>query len=411
MAEAYNLFSTNTDQISGGVSYKSFVLKRRILASLAESGLLTMSELATEMGVSTPTISKLLSDLITEGYVQDMGKVETPGGRRPCGFSLIGKAGYFMGIEMEENCLRFALVDMNRNIVGTSTAEQPQGVNTNETIDGIIEKLLDAIKSFGIEKHKLLGVGLILRGRVDSVTGHSYSYLHLSDKKLSQVLTEKLGIRTIIENDTRAATYAEHVLNPDNHNLKNSLFLYVGRGVGVGIIINGELYYGKSGFSGEFGHIPFFENQIICHCGKKGCLETEASGTALERTFTESLRSGASSILSNKFATEGRVTLTDIIQASAHDDVLSIELIGEVGEKLGRGIGVLINLFNPESVIIGGALAEAGDYLILPLRAALAKYSLSLVNNDSTLRVSKVGQIGPVVGGALLTRNHILKNK
>lgn len=411
MAETYNLFSTNTDQIPGGVTYKSFVLKRRILASLAESGLLTVSELAIEMGVSTPTIAKLLSDLMAEGYVQDMGKVETPGGRRPCGFSLVGTAGYFMGIEMEDDCLRFALVDMNRNIVGTSTVEHSQGASTNETIDRIIEQVLLAIDAFEVDKHKLLGVGLILRGRVDSVTGHSYSYLHLDDKRLSQVLTEKLGVRTIIENDTRAVTYAEHVLNSDSHNLKNSLFLYVGRGVGVGIIINGELYYGKSGFSGEFGHIPFFQNQIICHCGKKGCLETEASGAALERTFMESLRSGASSILSSKFASEGRVTLTDIIEASSQDDVLSIELIGEVGEKLGRGIGVLINLFNPEAVIIGGALSEAGDYLILPLRAALAKYSLSLVNNDSTLRVSSIGETGPVVGGALLTRNHILKNK
>lgn len=408
MSDSCSLFCDDPEKLLSGVSYKSYILKRRILSSLSDSGLLTVSDLASQMGISTPTAMKLISELIGDGYLQEMGKMETQGGRRPCSYALVGQAGYFLGVEVGEDCLRFAMVDLSRNIVGTSFVDQFDPVNVPDTIGRIIKHIELAIESFDVPRDKLLGVGLILRGRVDSVIGHSYNYLHFSDKHLSDVLSEKLNLRVIIENDTRAIAYAEHVENSESQNVRNSLFINVGRGVGVGIIINGELYYGKSGFAGEFGHIPFFQNQIICHCGKKGCLETEVSGTALENTFMDSLRGGASSILSQKFLTQGHVSLADIVQAASMDDVLSIELIGDVGEKLGRSIGVLVNLLNPEAVIIGGAMSKAGDYLMLPLRSALAKYSLSLVNNDSVLRVSTVGDMGSVIGGALLTRNHIL---
>lgn len=408
MAESYPLFSKLSEKNTSGVAYKSHSLKRRIVALMAENGLMTVSELAAITSVSTPTISKLLNDLIDEGYVQDMGKVETPGGRRPCSFSLVSSAGYFMGVEVGEDCLRFALSDLNRNIIGTSQIDFATR-STPDTIDKIVAQINQAIENFEIKRQALLGVGLILRGRVDSVSGHSYNYGNSDNKPLAEVMSERLGLRTILENDTRAVAYAEHTASNETRDIKNLLFLYVGRGVGVGIIINGELYYGKSGFSGEFGHIPFFENQIICHCGKKGCLETEVSGMALERMFNEALQSGASSILSPKLNEQHHVTMTEIIDAAADDDVLSIEMIGQMGEKLGRGMGVLINIFNPEAVVVGGTLARAGDYLMLPLRSALAKYSLSLVNNDSMLSISTLGDMGAVIGGALLTRNHILR--
>lgn len=411
MALKSSLFTIDQQLIPPGIQLKTYTLKRRIIASLAQYELLTVSELASMMGVSTPTIAKSLNELITEGYVQDMGKVETTGGRRPYSFALVSKAGYFLGVGMADGCLRFALVDLNRNIIGTSQIEGFGNSNTPDTINKIVDQIQTAISNFGVERKKILGVGLIIRGRVDSLTGHSYSYLNFSDKPLSEVLSERLSLRTIVENDTRAIAYAEHILGGDSGQVKGSLFLHIDRGVGVGIIIDGSLYYGKSGFAGEFGHIPFFENEIICHCGKKGCMETEVSGMALERVFASALKNGASSILSEKFNNTGHVPFTDIIDAASKDDVLSIELIGEMGEKLGRGMGVLLNLFNPEAIIVGGALARSGDYLMLPLRSALAKYSLSLVNNDSLLRLSTIGKMGSVIGGALLTRSHVLTVK
>lgn len=406
MAEIIPLFTNNIDKLSPGVTYKTFILKRRIIYYLSVNPFLTVAELSVLLGVSTPTVSKFIGELILSGYVMDMGKIETSGGRRPASFSLVDNAGYFVGIEVGQDCLRFALCDFNQNIVKTHSVTSFDTSNTLGTLDRLIDEIRRAIVVFEIDPKLILGQGISVRGRVDSANGHSHNFLNFSEEPLAKVISNRCSIYTIIENDTRALAYAQHIMHKSDR-VRNSLFLNVGRGVGVGIIIDGELYYGKSGFSGEFGHIPFFQNQIICHCGKKGCLETEASGAALEREFLENLQNGGSSILSDRFQRAEPIRYTDIINAAQADDVLSIELIGSLGEKLGRGIGVLINLFNPESVIIGGPLARAGDYLILHIRSALAKYSLSLVNNDSLLSISNQGDMGVAIGAALLTRTHI----
>jgi predicted NBD/HSP70 family sugar kinase len=178
----------------------------------------------------------------------------------------------------------------------------------------------------------------------------------------------------------------------------------------LGILLDGKLYYGKSGFSGEFGHIPFFNNEILCHCGKKGCLETEASGQALLRNFKEKIKKGYSSSAAKRKKDNADINLLDIIAAANNEDMLSIELLAEVGEKLGKGLAVLINLYNPELLILGGTLSETGDYLRLPIKSAINKYSLSLVNSDTQLRSSKLGEKAGVVGACLIARDKTLSH-
>jgi predicted NBD/HSP70 family sugar kinase len=169
------------------------------------------------------------------------------------------------------------------------------------------------------------------------------------------------------------------------------------------------LYYGKSGFSGEFGHIPIFDNDIICKCGKKGCLETEASGHALRRMVISQLKEGATSTLTKKFQEIEDIRLHDIIQAAKKDDTLCIEAINEIGEKLGRGLAALINIFNPELIIIGGILASSDEYLSLPLKNAINKYSLSIVNKDTKIVMSNNGQKFAAIGACLLLRDRLLE--
>ena len=167
------------------------------------------------------------------------------------------------------------------------------------------------------------------------------------------------------------------------------------------------MYYGKSGYSGEIGHIPLFENEILCHCGKKGCLETEASGWALVRMFKQKLQEGSSSVLSGQYKVRD-IEMEDIIHAANNDDVLAIELIEEIGRNIGRGIAILINIFNPQLVILGGSLTETGDCIRLPIKSSINKYSLNLVNNDTQLKMSKLGQNAGVIGSCLLVRDKIL---
>lgn len=406
--ENTNLFNDPALENAAGVTYKAYLLKRKIIFELASFGESTITELSARLNVSNPTINKLLCELAAEGYVQDMGKIETSGGRRPCSYGLIADAGYFLGVDIGDEHLNFQIIDICKNQTVLEMMRPFTVRNDYSTLERLAEQIKEFISSNDIHASKILGIGIIIRGRVDSSSGHSYNIFNFDPRPFSELMTQKTGIRTIIENDTRAMAYAEW--NAEiGEQPRNALFVNAGRGVGVGIIMNGKLYYGKSGFSGEFGHIPFFDNQTICHCGKKGCLETEASGAALERSFVSALEKGASSILTEKYQSTGVISLADIIEAATKDDVLSIELITSVGEKIGRGIGVLINLFNPELVVVGGAMSSVGDYLMLPIRTALNKYSLSLVNRDSQLRLSRLGESAGVIGAALLARNRILE--
>jgi predicted NBD/HSP70 family sugar kinase len=151
-----------------------------------------------------------------------------------------------------------------------------------------------------------------------------------------------------------------------------------------------------------------FVNEILCHCGKKGCLETEASGWALLRQTREQLAQGAASLLSA--TPPDALKLDDVINAALDEDVLCIELLANLGEKIGRGLAFLNNVFNPELVIVGGALCETGDLIRLPMKSAINKYSLNLVNNDTQLRMSKLREKAGVIGGCLLARRKLLSN-
>lgn len=397
-----------TDDNLSVVAYKAIMLKRRIILTLATEGDCTIADLSRILNVSNPTITKLVGELIRDGYVRDLGKIETSGGRRPCAFGLVSESGYFLGVAIQDQTLGFGVIDLNKNKV-TVQKDIPFTYNTNtQFVEHLVEQIGQFIDSLGNPvKSRICGMGITVKGRVDAASGLIYNAMNIDGFSLAQIIREKTGIETIVENDTRAMTYAEY-LNGENAGVQNALFINAGRGIGVGIIVRGKLYYGKSGFSGEFGHIPFFDNEKICQCGKKGCLETEASGAALEAVFTERLREGASSILSGRLGDERPISMYDIIEATKSDDVLSIDLITGIGEKLGRGISVLINLFNPELVVIGGPLSEVGDYLMFPIRTALNKYSLRLVTRDTTLRLSTLGDTAGVLGAALLTRNRML---
>ena len=221
------------------------------------------------------------------------------------------------------------------------------------------------------------------------------------------LLGERLGCTVYIENDTRAATYGEYMYG-DAHSEKTMLYINASWGLGLGMILDGKVFYGKSGFSGEFGHFPLLDNEIICRCGKRGCLETGASGSALHRPFLEKLRSGGVSMLSEKFTKGPGITLEDILDAVLKEDVLAIEILESVGHTLGKAIAGLINMFNPEMIVIGGLLSVAGESLMLPVRTAVNKYSLMLVYKDTQIKLSTLGERAGVIGACLLARSKAL---
>ena len=180
-------------------------------------------------------------------------------------------------------------------------------------------------------------------------------------------------------------------------------------GLGIGIIVNGELYYGKSGYSGEFGHNPAYNNNIICHCGKIGCVETEASGRALKRKLTEAIQAGKQSILSDKVINRKEdLTLIDILEAIGKEDVLSLATLQQVADELGKQLAGVINVFNPEMLVIGGEMSVTGNYLTLPITMGIMRYSLNIMNEDSKIVTSELKDQAGVLGACLMARSRLL---
>lgn len=407
MSSLTEFFNIKASDNIKGITHKNNLIKRNIIAYMAVNGESTLSELTKELHISVPTITKLVQELITENIVVDLGKVETPGGRRPNVFGLANSAIYFAGVNVGRDNMTYVITDLQNNIIKEETDNTFELQNRQQCLERICSNIEKFIDTCGIDRAKILGLGVSIVGRVNPETGRSYMYFTSSEESLRDILQERVKMRVLLENDTRARCYAEY--NSIRSKAENDIiYLHLGRGVAIGIVIDGKLYYGKNGFAGEFGHIPFFNNEIICACGKKGCLETEVSGIAIEEKIIKLIRSGVNTILREKLDRGEQIHINDIIAAAKNDDNLSIELIEEVGEKLGKALAFLINTFNPETVIVGGNLAEAGDYIMLPLKSSTNKYSLNLVYKDTKFRQSKLTENASAWGVAMLIHNKII---
>ena len=390
-----------------GITHKNNIIKRNIIAYMAVNGESTLSELTRELHISVPTMTKLVQELVDDHIVIDLGKVETPGGRRPNVFGLANSAIYFVGINVGRDHMTYVVTDLQNNVIVEHTDNSFELVDRPQCLERICQNVESFVAGCGVDREKILGVGVSIVGRVNPETGRSYKYFTSSEESLTDIISSRIGIRVMLENDTRARCYAEYTTGKSK-NESNVIYLHMGRGVAIGIVIDGKLYYGKNGFAGEFGHIPFFDNETICACGKKGCLETEVSGIAIEEKMNELVRNGANTILRKRYEAKEQIHINDIIAAAQNDDNLSIELIEEVGEKLGKAVAFLINTFNPETVIVGGNLAMAGDYIMLPLKSSTNKYSLNLVYKDTKFRQSKMTENANAWGVAMIIHNKII---
>ena len=386
---------------------KNSILKQRILGLCVNEDSYSLADLSKELGTSIPTITKIVGELIDEGYLEDMGKQVTNGGRKPSIYGLNPSAGYFLGIDIRKNDFSIAVTNFKGQIVDLQEDICFTLRNTEESCIELCDMVKEHISKTSIELDKIRACGINLSGRVNNETGFCFTFFLGEDRPIGALLQEQFGCPVFVENDSRAMTSGEYICGVAN-NEKNMLFLNVAWGLGMGMILDGKLSYGKSGFSGEIGHFPFLNNDRICQCGKRGCLETGASGSAMHRSILDKLQQGRSSSLSEKFSNMEEITLDNILEAVEEEDVLAIETVEEVGNILGRAIAGLINIFNPELVVIGGRVSQAKEYLLLPIKSAIQKHSLNLINQDTTIKFSKLGRKAGPIGACMLSRSKLL---
>ena len=381
--------------------------KKTILALCEKGDTFSLADLARELGTSIPKITRIVGELEQAGVLSDWGKQESAAGRRPSLYGLNPGAGFFVGVEVGQKEIALAVTDFTGRIIQFQDGIAYTLTGTEESVLGLCACVKKQLRKYRLDPEQVRAVGVNLTGRVNHRTGYSYSYYISEEKPIRDLLEEGFGWPVFIENDSRGMAFGEYMSGIAG-DARTVLFLNVGWGLGMGMVLDGKLFSGKSGFSGEIGHFPLLDNHQICRCGKVGCLETGASGLALHRLIGEQLAKGHPSILSASYAAGREITLNDILDAVEKEDVTAIECVEQVGSTLGRAVAGLINLFNPDVVVIGGRLCVTERYLMPPLLGAVSRLSLNLVSNDTVIKVSRLGNKAGAVGASLLAKHRLL---
>lgn len=372
-------------------------------------GHLSCADISAKIGKSIPFTMKILNELIAEGYVIESGYAPSSGGRRPVMYSIKPDTIYIVSVAMDQLVTRISVMDIRNKHVGDIERFELPLVNNAEALFVLGEKIEEVIRKSGVDKKKIVGVGIGMPGFIDFKKGINYSFLENKDKTITQFLSEKINLPVYIDNDSSLIALAELRFGSARHQ-KNAMVINISWGVGLGMILNGELFRGHNGFAGEFSHIPLFNNNKLCGCGKTGCLETETSLLVIIEKAIQGLKNGRQSGLAKKFPTgHFEQDYEAIITAALKGDQFAIELLSEVGYNIGRGVAILIHLINPESVILSGRGALAGKVLQAPIQQALNKDCIPRLAANTVVEVSTLGYQAELIGSAALVMENRVK--
>ena len=273
--------------------YKSEVIK-----NLFFSRSLTSAELSEKMDKSAPLVNKMIQELQEEGYVQETGLGDSTGGRRPQKYSLKTELIYIVAVAVDQLYTRISIMDIGNMHAGlVKKIDLPLLDNPLAHIR-LAEIINDTIGQSGLEKRKIAGVGIGMPGFVDATSGINYTFFNSPTKGVAAYVSDQIDLPVFIDNDSTLIALAEQKFGAAL-NAPNAMVVNIGWGVGLGLVLKGEMFRGDGGFAGEFSHIPLFNNNKLCGCGKTGCLETETSMLVIVKKAIEGLNSGRSSVLKN----------------------------------------------------------------------------------------------------------------
>jgi N-acetylglucosamine repressor len=384
------------------IERKKYLQKVKLLKLLYSGGSMSNADICRLLNISSPTSLILLNELLHEGLIEKKGKGKSVGGRKPELYSLKSNSFFVLCIEIERFKTEIAILDNNNNNITGIHSFPLKMTKDRAAVHELYEFADQIIQSSGIDTSKLVGIGISMPGLVDANAGENYTYLVSGNepKTLQHTLEEKFGRPVYIQNDVKTNALAEFRYGLAAGK-KDVLILLMDWGIGVGIIMDGKLQSGISGFSGEIGHIPFVNDGELCYCGKRGCLETVASGIAMAKMAKEGILSGESSIL-NKMSEEeiDKIEPHIVISAANKGDQYAINILSNVGHSLGKAISTLIQLFNPELIILGGKIAEAKQYITLPIKHSINTYCMTRIRENTTIELSQLGSDAGLVGSA-----------
>ena len=364
--------------------------RRELLDALRRRGSASRADLARLTGLSRSTVSTLVSELQASGLVVDQDAPPAgrgaQQGRPPTLLTLDRSAGLVLGIDFGHEQVHVAIADLSRTILAERT--QPLDVDNSaaSALDLAVTLADEVIGAAGVDADRILGAGVGLSGPIDVAAGTVHTGKILpgwAGVRPAEELAARLGVHVHLDNDANLGALAEVTLGA-GIGACDAMYVMVGGGVGAGLILDGELYRGAGGTAGELGHVLVDESGPICRCGNRGCLEMMAGG----RAIIALLRSSHGDEL----------TLDEVMTLVADGDSGARRAIADAGRILGRSVAAIVNTFNPELIIVGGAVSAAGDVLLDPLQEAVHRYAIPSAAADVRITRGVLGDRAEVLG-------------
>jgi glucokinase-like ROK family protein len=352
--------------------------KSLVLEKIIEHSPISRADIAGITGLNKGTVSSLVNELILENLINESGPGKSSGGRRPVMLHFNQLAGYSIGIDLGVNYILGVLTDLNGNI-----CVEKQSEFSLSTYEDILSELFSIIDSLVAAAPKcpygIVGIGIGVPGIVNKESKILLApNLDWRNVELKPDVEEKYGVPVVIENEANAGAYGEKKFGVGKE-FDNIIYVSVGIGIGAGLILNGKLYRGNNGFSGELGHMTIDVNGPKCSCGNRGCWELYASEKFL---LNEAQRAGL------QVESGRKVSLETIMEMARSGDAQALEVLSKTGRFLGVGINNIIHTFNPDQVIVGNRIAEAKTWLNPPIHQWIENQSLWFSQKDLQINFS-----------------------
>lgn len=363
-----------------------------IVATLREQGALPQAALARSTGLSTATISNIVKAMCASGLA--VTHPTTSSGRRALAVSLLETTDVAAGIDFGRSHVRMVLASPGFKVRAEKFAPLPVGHLAAESITAAATMMNELLEESGIDRSQIIGAGVGVPGPIDHGTGTVIRGAILPEwvgVNIVLQLEQALKMPIFADNDANLGALAQ-VTWGEHRGVKDLVFLKIGSGIGAGLILNGSPYYGHTGVTGEIGHATIFDQGLVCRCGNRGCLETVASTAVM----IELLSRGESYTL----------TVPEIIKRADAGDAATLRVIDDAGMAVGKAMANVVNMINPEIIVVGGPLALLGDTLLNPIRRGLIRHAVPAIGEGTTVVMSSLGDRAEALGAIALALSH-----
>jgi len=381
-----------------------------IMHRLRENGPVSRAALADLSGLNKTTVSSLVQELIDQRFIEEFGLNSAGAGRPAMLVRLNPTAGCIVASEVGVDFLSVIRTNFAAEITWRHREAIAREMGQQAILDRVLALLSEATRSSSVVDGPLLGIAVGVPGIVDQETGSVLFAPNLGwmDIPLRSLLRGRFGAPIYVDNEANLAALGEYYFGVAQGH-ENVLFLSLGVGLGGGIVQDGKLYRGSSGFGGEFGHMTMDPDGLPCNCGNRGCWETHVSPSAVLRNVRQAmLRGQASRLPLADSKNPDLLTLPMVLDAARAGDSAAVQALSDVGRHLGIGIASLVNALNPDLVVLGGRLSSAGEFLLPAVDAELSRRSLRWNAQATQVVLAKHGSDACVMGGVAAVTQAVL---